>query len=102
MFSDRTRKICFRQKNEKIFKTQFRFIYPERPTLYFSVCYLAISLAVMAGLISPEKIACNHVDGIEQSDIDPGLAVGTESTKCTVVFTVIYFFASESFYMCKY
>jgi len=71
----------------------FRFVYPERPTLYFSLCYLVISLAVMAGLIAPDQIACN-TDTITADDLDPGLTNGIENTKCTIVFGIVYFFTS--------
>ena len=51
---------------------------------------------VMAGLIAPEQIACN-ADKLssDSPDLDPGLVNGVESTKCTIVFGIVYFFASK-------
>ena len=76
-----------------------RFVYPERPTLYFAVCYLAISLTMIGGLVSPEKVACGPTAETGQTGSTAyslnGLSRGLDSTRCTAVFAVIYFFTSK-------
>ena len=63
----------------------FRFIYPERPTLYFSLCYLAISVCYLIGLISPGQYSCS----------EDRLLSGLGSPVCGALFAVSYFFACK-------
>ena len=91
-----SRNVTFLNSRVKIF---LRFVYPERPTLYFAVCYLAISLTMIGGLVSPEKVACGPTaetgqTGSTASSLS-GLSRGLDSARCTVVFAVIYFFTSK-------
>ena len=39
-----------------------RFQYPERPTLFFAMCYLVISLICVVGLVAPEAIVCSEIE----------------------------------------
>lgn len=39
-----------------------RFQYPERPTLFFAMCYLVISLICVIGLVAPDSIVCSETE----------------------------------------
>ena len=64
----------------------FRFIYPERPTLYFSLCYLVISVCYLVGLISPGQYSC---------EANSRLLNGFGTSSCAVLFSLAYFFSCK-------
>ncbi|KAJ1094282.1 hypothetical protein NDU88_007360 [Pleurodeles waltl] len=69
-----------------------RFRYPERPIIFLSMCYCVYSLGYLIRLFAgPESIACDR-DGGHLYVIQEGL----ESTGCTIVFLVLYFFGMAS------
>ncbi|KAJ3604298.1 hypothetical protein NHX12_029039, partial [Muraenolepis orangiensis] len=69
-----------------------RFKYPERPIIFLSMSYCVYSLGYLIRLfVGAERIACDR-DGGVQYVIQEGL----ESTGCTIVFLVLYYFGMAS------
>nr|BAV17686.1 frizzled9/10 [Patiria pectinifera] len=70
-----------------------RFRYPERPIIFLSMCYNMYSVSYIIRLFAgPRAIACGHTAGDEYYLIQEGL----ESTGCTVVFLIQYYFYMAS------
>nr|XP_060641589.1 frizzled-10 [Anolis sagrei ordinatus] len=69
-----------------------RFKYPERPIIFLSMCYCVYSLGYLIRLFSgAESVACDRDSG-QLYVIQEGL----ESTGCTLVFLVLYYFGMAS------
>lgn len=69
-----------------------RFQYPERPIIFLSMCYNVYSVAFIIRLVAgAENIACDRENG-ELYIIQEGL----ESTGCTIVFLILYYFGMAS------
>ena len=79
------------------FKIIFRFQYPERPTLFFAMCYLGVSLVCLVGLISPSSIVCSDKIVNEDNVIEHGngLIQGATSRPCTILFMLFFYFSSK-------
>lgn len=69
-----------------------RFQYPERPIIFLSMCYNVYSVAfIIRSVAGAENIACDQENG-ELYIIQEGL----ESTGCTIVFLILYYFGMAS------
>ncbi|XP_063059437.1 frizzled-9-like [Engraulis encrasicolus] len=69
-----------------------RFQYPERPIIFLSMCYNVYSVAfIIRSVAGAENIACDRENG-ELYIIQEGL----ESTGCTLVFLILYYFGMAS------
>ncbi|XP_076130269.1 frizzled-9 [Alosa pseudoharengus] len=69
-----------------------RFQYPERPIIFLSMCYNVYSVAfIIRSVAGAENIACDRENG-ELYVIQEGL----ESTGCTLVFLILYYFGMAS------
>nr|XP_033812477.1 frizzled-10 [Geotrypetes seraphini] len=69
-----------------------RFKYPERPIIFLSMSYCVYSVGYLVRLFAgAESIACDR-DGGQLYVIQEGL----ESTGCTIVFLVLYYFGMAS------
>ncbi|TRY54315.1 hypothetical protein DNTS_021293 [Danionella cerebrum] len=69
-----------------------RFQYPERPIIFLSMCYNVYSVAfIVRSVAGAENIACNWEN--ENLYI---IQEGLESTGCTVVFLILYYFGMAS------
>ncbi|KFQ31350.1 hypothetical protein N331_10309, partial [Merops nubicus] len=69
-----------------------RFQYPERPIIFLSMCYNVYSVAfIIRSVAGAENIACDRENG-ELYIIQEGL----ESTGCTIVFLILYYFGMAS------
>ena len=79
------------------FTSFFRFQYPERPTLFFAMCYLGVSLVCLVGLISPSSIVCSDKIVNEDNVIEHGngLIQGATSRPCTILFMLFFYFSSK-------
>jgi len=73
-----------------------RFQYPERPTLFFAMCYLGVSLVCLVGLISPSSIVCSDKIVNEDNVIEHGngLIQGATSRPCTILFMLFFYFST--------
>ncbi|KAM9435237.1 frizzled-3a isoform 2-T2 [Clarias gariepinus] len=67
-----------------------RFRYPERPIVFYSVCYMMVSLVFFLGFLLEERVACNKAS--------PGhfraatVTQGSHNKACTLLFMTLYFF----------
>ncbi|CAL8393662.1 unnamed protein product [Arctogadus glacialis] len=67
-----------------------RFRYPERPIIFYAVCYMMVSLAFFLGFLLDDRVACNAAA--------PGrfraatVTQGSHNKACTLLFMVLYFF----------
>ena len=82
----------------KIFYIFFRFQYPERPTLFFAICYMIVSLICLIGLVMPEAIVCStekiNLDQVVEHGT--GLIQGATQRPCTIIFMLFFYFSSKS------
>ncbi|XP_039981003.1 frizzled-3a isoform X2 [Xiphias gladius] len=67
-----------------------RFRYPERPIIFYAVCYMMVSLVFFLGFLLEDKVSCNAAN--------PGrfrastVTQGSHNKACTLLFMVLYFF----------
>ncbi|XP_012993942.1 frizzled-3a isoform X2 [Esox lucius] len=67
-----------------------RFRYPERPIIFYAVCYMMVSLVFFLGFLLEDRVACNAES--------PGrfraatVTQGSHNKACTLLFMVLYFF----------
>lgn len=79
-----------------------RFKYPERPIIFLSSCYLAVSFCYVIGYFLKEKAVCsgpfkNTLKDIGQDQLSLELITqGTKKSECTILFMIIYFFSMAS------
>ncbi|XP_039089782.1 frizzled-6 isoform X1 [Hyaena hyaena] len=67
-----------------------RFRYPERPIIYYSVCYSIVSLMYFIGFLLGNRTACNKAD--EKLELGDTVVLGSQNKACTVLFMFLYFF----------
>lgn len=67
-----------------------RFRYPERPIIYYSVCYSIVSLMYFVGFLLGNSTACNKAD--EKLELGDTVVLGSKNKACSVVFMFLYFF----------
>ncbi|XP_061624750.1 frizzled-10 [Phyllopteryx taeniolatus] len=69
-----------------------RFKYPERPIIFLSMSYCVYSLGYLVRLFAgADRIACDRDSGVRYV-----IQEGLESTGCTVVFLILYYFGMAS------
>ncbi|XP_018589715.1 frizzled-3-like isoform X1 [Scleropages formosus] len=67
-----------------------RFRYPERPIIFYAVCYMMVSLVFFLGFLLGDRVACNAAS--------PGqyrastVTQGSHNKACTLLFMGLYFF----------
>ncbi|XP_041421041.1 frizzled-3-like isoform X3 [Xenopus laevis] len=67
-----------------------RFRYPERPIIFYAVCYMMVSLIFFIGFLLEDKVACN---GANPSQYKASTVTqGSHNKACTMLFMVLYFF----------
>ncbi|KAF3691563.1 Frizzled-6 [Channa argus] len=67
-----------------------RFRYPERPIIFYAVCYSFVSLIYFIGFLLGNNAACakaSHTAGVET------VVLGSQSKGCTLLFMLLYFFS---------
>lgn len=67
-----------------------RFRYPERPIIYYSVCYSIVSLMYFIGFLLGNSTACNKAD--EKLELGDTVVLGSKNKACSVLFMFLYFF----------
>ncbi|XP_060722858.1 frizzled-3a isoform X2 [Tachysurus vachellii] len=67
-----------------------RFRYPERPIVFYSVCYMMVSLVFFLGFLLEERVACNKATAghFRASTVTQG----SHNKACTLLFMTLYFF----------
>lgn len=68
-----------------------RFRYPERPIIFYAVCYSFVSLIYFVGFLLGNQAACNKPSS-------PGrvstVVLGTQNRGCSLLFMLLYFFST--------
>nr|QEF51153.1 frizzled9/10 protein [Eupentacta fraudatrix] len=73
-----------------------RFHYPERPIVFLSMCYNMFAIAYIIRLAAgPYKISCESMTSSADGDLYL-IQGGLESTLCTIVFLIQYYFYMAS------
>ncbi|KAM6980284.1 frizzled-3-like [Aplochiton taeniatus] len=67
-----------------------RFRYPERPIIFYAVCYVMVSLVFFLGFLLDDRVACN-ADSSAQFRAST-VTQGSHNKVCTLLFMVLYFF----------
>uniref|UniRef100_A0A8C4RYL3 Frizzled-3 n=1 Tax=Erpetoichthys calabaricus TaxID=27687 RepID=A0A8C4RYL3_ERPCA len=67
-----------------------RFRYPERPIIFYAVCYMMVSLVFFIGFLLENRVACNSASpgNFKASTVTQG----SHNKACTFLFMVLYFF----------
>nr|XP_033789824.1 frizzled-6 isoform X2 [Geotrypetes seraphini] len=66
-----------------------RFRYPERPIIFYSVCYSMVSLVYFIGFLLGNGTACNKAD--EKLGTGETVVLGSQNKACTILFMLLYF-----------
>ncbi|KAM4689385.1 frizzled-6 [Discoglossus pictus] len=66
-----------------------RFRYPERPIIFYSVCYSIVSLMYFIGFLMGNSNSCNEAD--ENFASGDTVVLGSQNKACTVIFMLLYF-----------
>ncbi|OCT77071.1 frizzled-6 isoform X1 [Xenopus laevis] len=66
-----------------------RFRYPERPIIFYSVCYSMVSLMYVIGFLIGNSIACNERG--ENFASGDTVVIGSQHKACTFIFMLLYF-----------
>ncbi|XP_036952682.1 frizzled-3-like isoform X2 [Acanthopagrus latus] len=67
-----------------------RFRYPERPIIFYAVCYVMVSLVFFLGFLLEDRVACNAVSPAQFRAST--ITQGSHNKVCTLFFMVLYFF----------
>ncbi|XP_076579949.1 frizzled-3-like [Chaetodon auriga] len=67
-----------------------RFRYPERPIIFYAVCYVMVSLVFFLGFLLEDRVACNSVSPAQFRAST--ITQGSHNKVCTLFFMVLYFF----------
>uniref|UniRef100_A0A3Q3VNE0 Uncharacterized protein n=1 Tax=Mola mola TaxID=94237 RepID=A0A3Q3VNE0_MOLML len=69
-----------------------RFKYPERPIIFLSMSYCVYSVGYLIRLfVGADRVACDRDNGVQYI-----IQEGLESTGCTIVFLILYYFGMAS------
>ncbi|XP_041104632.1 frizzled-6-like [Polyodon spathula] len=69
-----------------------RFRYPERPIIFYAVCYSIVSLIYFIGFLLDNSTACNKAN--EKLGHMETVVQGSQNKACTVLFMLLYFFST--------
>ncbi|KAJ7988953.1 hypothetical protein DPEC_G00314530 [Dallia pectoralis] len=67
-----------------------RFRYPERPIIFYAVCYMMVSLVFFLGFLLEDRVACNAASPAQYRAAT--VTQGSHNKACTLLFMVLYFF----------
>lgn len=67
-----------------------RFRYPERPIIFYAVCYVMVSLVFFLGFLLEDRVACNAARPAQFKATT--ITQGSHNKVCTLFFMVLYFF----------
>ncbi|XP_056143101.1 frizzled-6 [Lampris incognitus] len=68
-----------------------RFRYPERPIIFYAICYSFVSLIYFIGFLLGNNAACIKASHPAAVDL---VVLGSQSKGCTLLFMLLYFFSS--------
>ncbi|XP_075070017.1 frizzled-6 [Mixophyes fleayi] len=66
-----------------------RFRYPERPIIFYSVCYSIVSLIYFIGFLMGNSVSCHEAN--EEFAHEDTVVLGSQNKACTVIFMLLYF-----------
>ncbi|KAJ8291206.1 hypothetical protein GJAV_G00022600 [Gymnothorax javanicus] len=69
-----------------------RFRYPERPIVFYAVCYMMVSLTFLLGFLLEERVACNGARPALGREAT--VTQGSHNKACTLLFMALYFFTT--------
>ncbi|XP_039593548.1 frizzled-6-like [Polypterus senegalus] len=69
-----------------------RFRYPERPIIFYAVCYSFVSLIYFIGFLLGNNISCNRAS--EKIGNMETVVLGSQNKACTILFMLLYFFST--------
>ncbi|XP_073488184.1 frizzled-6 [Aquarana catesbeiana] len=64
-----------------------RFRYPERPIIFYSVCYSIVSLIYFIGFLMGNSVSCHE----PSENLSGTVVLGSQNKACTVIFMLLYF-----------
>ncbi|XP_048084334.1 frizzled-3-like isoform X2 [Alosa alosa] len=67
-----------------------RFRYPERPIIFYAVCYMMVSLVFFLGFLLEDRVACNAASPATFRAAT--VTQGSHNKACTLLFMTLYFF----------
>ncbi|KAK0151222.1 Frizzled-6 [Merluccius polli] len=68
-----------------------RFRYPERPIIFYAVCYSLVSLIYFVGFLLGDAAACSAAT--QPGAVDT-VVLGSQSKGCSLLFMLLYFFST--------
>ncbi|KPP64721.1 hypothetical protein Z043_116900 [Scleropages formosus] len=68
-----------------------RFRYPERPIIFYAVCYSFVSLIYFVGFLLGNRAACGQAGGPGSVET---VVLGSQNKGCTLLFMLLYFFST--------
>ncbi|XP_063049365.1 frizzled-3-like [Engraulis encrasicolus] len=69
-----------------------RFRYPERPIIFYALCYLVVALVFLLGFLLEERVACNAASPSQFRAST--VTQGSHNKVCTLLFMALYFFST--------
>ncbi|XP_035608492.1 frizzled-3-like isoform X1 [Oncorhynchus keta] len=67
-----------------------RFRYPERPIIFYAICYMMVSLVFFLGFLLEDSVACNAANPAQYRAAT--VTQGSHNKVCSLFFMVLYFF----------
>lgn len=64
-----------------------RFRYPERPIIFYSVCYSIVALIYFIGFLMGNSVSCHEAN----ENLSATVVLGSQNKACTVIFMLLYF-----------
>ncbi|XP_076869105.1 frizzled-6 [Brachyhypopomus gauderio] len=68
-----------------------RFRYPERPIIFYAICYSVVSLVYFIGFLLGDKAACSPP---AQTGTNATVVQSSQNKGCTMLFMLLYFFST--------
>ncbi|XP_036416582.1 frizzled-6 [Colossoma macropomum] len=68
-----------------------RFRYPERPIIFYAICYSFVSLIYFIGFLLGNELACNKPSLLGAVST---VVQGSQNKGCTLLFMMLYFFST--------
>ena len=67
-----------------------RFCYPERPIIFYAVCYMMVSLIFFIGFLLEDRVACNASSPAQYKAST--VTQGSHDKACIMLFMILHFF----------
>ena len=67
-----------------------RFCYPERPIIFYAVCYMMVLLIFFIGFLLEDRVACNSSSPAQYKAST--VTQGSHNKTCIMLLMILYFF----------